>query len=94
MGSSEKKMGSFSQGRSKTTAPKGCHELIPFPSDLLLLCVPGVGWGPGKTLNPFLVLEAMCAVVIVLLVGICSERINIADPRELPLKRTACKINF
>lgn len=67
MGSSEKKMGSFSQGRSKTTAPKGCHELIPFPSDLLLLCVPGVGWGPGKTLNPFLVLEAMCAVVIVLL---------------------------
>lgn len=57
------KMGSFSQGRSKTTAPKGCHELIPFPSDLLL-CVLGSGWGPGKTLNHFLVLEAMCAVLL------------------------------
>ena len=46
-------MGSFSQGRSKTTVPKGCHELIPSPSDLLLLCVLGLGWGPGKTRDHF-----------------------------------------
>ena len=37
--------------------------------------------------------DIFVAVVIVLLVGICSERINIADPRQLPLKRTTCKID-
>ena len=32
-------------------------------------------------------------ILLYFLVGICSKRVNIADPKLLPLKRTACKID-